>query len=203
MIKRLVAALMLSAMFASPTWADFKDGIKAFRAGNYALAAENWQPLANAGDPRAQTNLGLLYLRGKGVEKDGKAALSWFERAAEQEFVTAEYNLATLFAKGITVEKDQTNAATWYLQAAEHGHIRAQFEIARRYAEGNGIQYDEIEAYKGADAFGETRQGQASQENFRLQDPSCRGHVVSGDRTGRVCWRRGERPKSRDHWLKS
>ena len=148
MIKRLVAALMLSAMFASPAWADFKDGIKAFRAGHYALAAENWQPLAEAGDPRAQTNLGLLYLRGMGVEKDGNAALSWFERAAEQGYVTAEYNLAILFAKGITVEKDQPNAATWYLQAAEHGHVRAQFEIARRYAEGNGIRYDEIEAYK-------------------------------------------------------
>lgn len=147
MIKRLVSAFILCAAFAVPAWADFNDGLKAFRTKDYEAAASYWKPLAEAGDPRAQTNLGLLYSRGIGVPKDGAEALAWFEKAAEQGYATAEFNLATLFAKGIGVDKDQTVASTWYLQAAQHGHVRAQYEIARRFAEGNGIQYDEVEAY--------------------------------------------------------
>lgn len=147
MIKRIVAALILCAVFVSPALADFNDGLLAFRTKDYEGAAKQWTPLAEDGDPRAQTNLGLLYSRGLGVPKDGQKALAWFEKAAQQGYPTAEYNLATIFAKGLEVEKDQSIATTWYLQAAEHGHVRSQFEVARRYAEGNGIPFDEVEAY--------------------------------------------------------
>lgn len=147
MIKRIVATLILCAVFVSPALADFNDGLLAFRTKDYEGAAKQWTPLAKEGDPRAQTNLGLLYSRGLGVSKDGQKALVWFEKAAQQGYPTAEYNLATIFAKGLAVEKNQSIAATWYLQAAQHGHVRSHFEIARRYAEGNGVPYDEVEAY--------------------------------------------------------
>ena len=130
-----------------PAFADFNDGLQAYRAKDYETAAKHWTPLAEDGDARAQTNLGLLYARGLGVEKNGETSLTWFRKAAEQGYATAEFNLATLFSKGISVEKNQSVAAGWFLKAAEHGHVGAQFEIARRYTEGNGIQFDQIQAY--------------------------------------------------------
>lgn len=147
MIKRLLPALLLCAVFTSHALADFNDGVLAFRAKDYETAAALWKPLAEEGDPKAQTNLGLLYARGLGVPKDGEQALHWFEMAAEQGYAVAEFNLATIFAKGVAVEPNQVQATTWYLRAAQHGHIGAQYEIGRRYAEGNGIRYDEVEAY--------------------------------------------------------
>jgi len=42
---------------------------------------------ANNGDARAQYNLGIMYKKGQGVEKDYKEAVKWFELAADQGYV--------------------------------------------------------------------------------------------------------------------
>ena len=49
---------------------DFQKGLGLAQSGNYKAAAEIWSPLAEQGDACAQFELGVLYLLGKGVEKD-------------------------------------------------------------------------------------------------------------------------------------
>ena len=49
---------------------DFQKGLGLAQSGNYMAAAEIWSPLAEQGDACAQFELGVLYLLGKGVEKD-------------------------------------------------------------------------------------------------------------------------------------
>jgi Flp pilus assembly protein TadD len=49
----------------------------AYHAGEFAFAAEIWQPLADAGVAQAMFHLGALYYEGKGVERDlGKAYMN-------------------------------------------------------------------------------------------------------------------------------
>ena len=70
---------------ASPSGAQdlaVADGVAAYRAGDYATAFALWEPLAEAGDARAQFHLGALYYEGRGVARDTATARNWLTRAA-------------------------------------------------------------------------------------------------------------------------
>ena len=73
-----------SSLVSSVAWADLAAGLAAFDAGDYRQAAEEWRPLAEAGDPEAQLALADLYRNGLGVPFDLAAAAAWYRRAAEQ-----------------------------------------------------------------------------------------------------------------------
>ena len=51
--------------------------------GDYARALEIWGPLAQAGVPRAQNNVGACFSEALGVERDGALAAKWLTLAAE------------------------------------------------------------------------------------------------------------------------
>jgi TPR repeat protein len=89
-----VAALILMLTGAAVS-GPFEDGMAAYKSGNYVSAAQVWRPLAEAGDPRAQNNLGLLYAAGQGVPQDPVLTLMWFRLAASQGFEPAKVNEAT------------------------------------------------------------------------------------------------------------
>lgn len=58
------------------------DGVTAYEEGRYADAFRIWQPLAEAGNARAQFHLGALYFEGRGVAADMAMACTWLKRAA-------------------------------------------------------------------------------------------------------------------------
>lgn len=58
-----------------------EDGMQAHAKGDYATAQKLWRPLAEAGDPAAQRELGRLYLYGQGVPKDAAQAYMWLTLA--------------------------------------------------------------------------------------------------------------------------
>ncbi|MDP5014028.1 MAG: sel1 repeat family protein [Opitutales bacterium] len=74
---------------------------------------------AEAGDPNAQSNLGVMYYSGEGVPKDSAEALKWFRKAADQGHAPAQLHLAHMYAKGEGVPKDEAEAYAWYNLAAE------------------------------------------------------------------------------------
>lgn len=67
--QRLITAL-LASLLATPTLAGFDEGLAAYNKDNYAQALKEWKLLAEQGDARAQSNLGLMYSMGQGVPKD-------------------------------------------------------------------------------------------------------------------------------------
>ena len=148
MIGRLAGvAGVVVLLFSSAAWADFGDGMKAFRAGDYARAVEEWMPLAEDGHAKAQNNVAYLYSRGFGVAKDKATSKDWYNRAAEQGYAVAQYNLGMIFAKGLGVEKDHDTAFSWYLLAANQGHTRAQYIVATRFSKGLGVEKSLPHAY--------------------------------------------------------
>src|SRR5271156_4181087 len=93
---------------------------------------------ANAGDPGAETELGIRYLEGRTLPRDPKMAARWFEQAAIQGLPIAQYRLAALYEKGTGVARDLPLARAWYLKAAKAGNARAMHNLAVMDAEDGG-----------------------------------------------------------------
>ena len=83
-MTRILLALAVAVICAAPAWAGFEEGMAAYERGDYAATVNEWRPLAEQGDPRAQHHLGWLYIIGHGVPQNYEEAVHWFRKAAEQ-----------------------------------------------------------------------------------------------------------------------
>jgi hypothetical protein len=95
----------------------------AFDRANYATALRVWLPLAEGGDPAAQTNVGEIFEKGLGVPADHAAAAVWYRRGAERGSSRAAINLGQLYEQGLGVPKDPVQALGWYRKAAGLGDL--------------------------------------------------------------------------------
>src|SRR5262245_1479133 len=99
-MRTFLVALALAALAAAPARADYETGLLALQKGDYARAVAEFEPLATAGNPAAQFNLGRLYQQGYGVPKDAAIARRWFELAANRGLVAAQIALGDIYADG-------------------------------------------------------------------------------------------------------
>lgn len=149
---RLVAAagLVLGCLVLSPAPAPAQtvaDGIAAFRQGDYRAARDIWQPLAEAGNPVAQFNLGKLYEYGGGeVGQDYPQAARWYQKAADHDIAEAQNNLGLMYAQGFGVPRDSRRAAELWQQAADANYSLAQYNLALAYFRGEGVDRDARQA---------------------------------------------------------
>ena len=74
---------------------------------------------AYKGDAEAQYQLGMIYLRGDGVEINHKSAAEWFKLAAEQGHMAAQLALADCYTYGWGVEVDESKAEYWRNKSSE------------------------------------------------------------------------------------
>ncbi|PIR31615.1 MAG: hypothetical protein COV36_07770 [Alphaproteobacteria bacterium CG11_big_fil_rev_8_21_14_0_20_44_7] len=74
---------------------------------------------AESGDAAAQNDLGVMYRRGRGVEKDDKKAFMWFEKSAAQGSTNAMLNLASMYKLGEGTEQNLELAYAWYNLGAD------------------------------------------------------------------------------------
>lgn len=109
-------------------------------------AASWYRRAAEQGEGFAQNQLGMAYLNGRGVVKDGSQALYWFRKAAENGNAIGQNNLGSMYSTGIAVAKDGREAEVWYRKAAEQGYAGAQYNLAEVLVAGRGIAKNEREA---------------------------------------------------------
>jgi len=122
---RLIFFLVLSTAVAQAARADsFAAGSRAYAAQNYVLSAEIFARLAEQGDPRAQTYLGVMYLRGQGVPQNFDAAAFWLHIASETGQPEAQYFLGLMYDKGQGVAQDFVVAHAWLNLAVAHAEPR-------------------------------------------------------------------------------
>src|SRR5690606_8140688 len=81
---RVASAFAAMTLTSVATAGPFEDGRAAFVEGDYANAMRLLQPLANEGHAGAQYGLGLIFMDGKGVPRNGELAAGWLRKAAEQ-----------------------------------------------------------------------------------------------------------------------
>ena len=141
---RLIFCLLIAAAQADAAGAQSVNaGIEAWRRGAYADAVAIWRPLAEAGDPDAQYDLGQAYRLGKGVPINLAAAQSWLERAADKDHVDAQSTLGLLlFDSG-----NRAGGLRWLKTAAQKGDARALLIYGTALFNGDGVQQDPVLAY--------------------------------------------------------
>jgi TPR repeat protein len=94
----------------------------------------------------AQHNLGVIYKRGEGVEKDAVQAVHWYRKAAEKGYAQAQCCIGCMYLDGEGVNKDAVQAAHWYRKAADQGHAGAQNNLGGMYGNGVGVHQNDREA---------------------------------------------------------
>ena len=129
--SRVLGASLVAAWLASPAAAAPYPG---------QVAA------AEAGNPRAQFALAIMYDTGDGVTQDFPTALVWFRRAANGGYDVAEAKLGLMYLVGWAVPRDAQEAARWYRKAADQGNAIAAARLARLYAHGIGVPRSLVDA---------------------------------------------------------
>ncbi len=120
-ISLTLALLILG--FSSVARADFNDGVVAYTMQDFNKAFPVFQSLAETSDhAMAQYWLGMMYLKGQGVEQDYENAGKWFRKSAEHGVPQAQYKLGELYYQGNGLPKDYESAYIWYKVGASHKH---------------------------------------------------------------------------------
>ncbi|MEY4269102.1 MAG: hypothetical protein RLZZ58_318 [Pseudomonadota bacterium] len=140
-LQSALAALCLTA--ASSALADVKAGVDAWERGDYPTAVAEWRPLAIAGDPDAQFNLGQAYKLGRGVPVDLSQAETWYRRAADQGHLQAEDNLGLVMFSA----NKRNDAMPYIVRAAARGEPRAQYVLGTAHFNGDLAARDWPRAY--------------------------------------------------------
>jgi localization factor PodJL len=117
--------------------------LPAAEAGPIAL-----REAAAKGDNKALFEIANRYADGRGVSKDLKKAISWYQKAAEAGFAPAQFRIGSYYEKGIGVERSAQKAKELYQLAAEQGNASAMHNLAVLYAMGAAGPTDNDSAAK-------------------------------------------------------
>ncbi|CAD7289761.1 Secretory immunoglobulin A-binding protein EsiB [Campylobacter majalis] len=105
-------------------------GLNYKQNGEYKKAFDLFLRQANNQNDLAMYELGLLYLSGKGTQKDFAQAMYYFTKAAEYENTTAMIAAGQMHEFGLGVKTDTKKALKFYEFASKYGDKTADFYIA-------------------------------------------------------------------------
>jgi hypothetical protein len=127
-----------------------------------------------------------MYAEGLGVEEDDREAVNWFQEAADQGYIRAQYRLGRHYQKGRGVPRDSGMACKWFQKAAEQGYRGAQYRLGSAYAAGDGVKRDDVRAYAwlyAAALGGGVRELKARN---RLREKLTAAQLIEGERLGQM-----------------
>ena len=87
----VVAAQILG--IAGAIAGPWEDGMASYNRGDYVPAIRLFRPLAEQGNAKAQSLLGVMYRWGEGVARSAVHAFIWFSRAAARGDTRAKAEL--------------------------------------------------------------------------------------------------------------
>jgi len=132
----IAVALAAGIAFAGPARADTDAGIAYLKEGYYIKAMQEFIPAAEAGDVRAQVNLGSMYYYGEGIAANFDKAFRWYHAAALQGDTDAQIGLAIMYIRGQGVTADLAIAHMWLtlaLDSMPQGYDRDRVGVNRDY----------------------------------------------------------------------
>ncbi|EMJ2133539.1 sel1 repeat family protein [Salmonella enterica] len=94
--------------------------------------------LAEQGDMKAQTDLGLAYGSGNSIPQDYTKAMYWYNQAAKQGYAPAQFNLGLFYENGWGGSRDLQLAKEFYRKAAHQGFTNAQINLGILFMDGKG-----------------------------------------------------------------
>ncbi|CAG8459704.1 11901_t:CDS:1 [Acaulospora colombiana] len=93
-------------------------------------------------------SLGLMYLNGKGVEKNSEKAFQIFSKSAEEGSSKALSCEGYMYCNGVGTKKDEAKALEKDLESAMLGNPLGQFNLGYDYFNGKGTSKDEATGFK-------------------------------------------------------
>ena len=114
---------------------------------NYEEAIKWYRLAAEQGYALAQTNIGLMYEVGEGVNQNYEEAIKWYHLAAEQGFSGAQSKLGLMYESGKGVMQNYEKAVQLYRQSAEQGNLLGQKYLGVMHVLGQGVKKDYNIAY--------------------------------------------------------
>ncbi len=106
-----------------------REALSAYRAKDFEKALNIWSEEVKLKNDQAMANLGLMYLKGEGVEKDFIQAKEWFEQASVYENDSVNYNLALMYQGAIGIPEDTDKAIDYFRRAVKKDHQGASFRL--------------------------------------------------------------------------
>jgi TPR repeat protein len=100
----------------------WEDGMVAYNRGDYLPAIRLIRPLAEAGNPKAQNQIGLMYRKGEGTAQSPARAFMWFSLAAKRGDAKAKAGLRDVSK---TMTPGEISQARQMAQACEASNYRA------------------------------------------------------------------------------
>lgn len=125
---RYISVLLCSLAFGMlPAQADSMAACdNVIRAGNETWAYKNCLSAAEDGKPKAQVVVGMALMTGVGVLKNPELAVSWFRRAADQNYPAGIYQLGLAKIAGMGTAQDEEAGMALVKKAAIAGDPEAK-----------------------------------------------------------------------------
>lgn len=126
-MRYLTVLLCLLGFGVMPAQADSMAACdNVIRAGNETWAYKNCLPAAEDGKPKAQVIIGMALMTGVGVLKNPDLAVSWFKRAADQNYPAGMYQLGLAKVAGMGTAQDEAGGMALVKKAASAGDPEAK-----------------------------------------------------------------------------
>ncbi|MEH2528899.1 MULTISPECIES: tetratricopeptide repeat protein [unclassified Bradyrhizobium] len=117
LIGSIVALLLGSAPAPAGPW---EDGMVAYNRGDYVPAIRLFRPLAEAGNSKAQAQIGLMYRKGEGTAQSPARAFMWFSLAAKRGDAKAKAELRAVSGTMTPAEISQARAMAGACEASNY-----------------------------------------------------------------------------------
>ena len=98
----------------------WEDGMVAYNRGDYLPAIRLFRPLAEAGNPKAQNQIGLMYRKGEGTAQSPARAFMWFSLAARRGDAKAKAELRAVSGTMTPAEVSQARAMADACEASNY-----------------------------------------------------------------------------------
>jgi TPR repeat protein len=122
--QMIVGGLIVAAQIlgiAGAIAGPWEDGMASYNRGDYMPAIRLFRPLAEQGNAKAQSVLGVMYRRGEGVARSSVRAFIWLSRAAVRGDARARVELRDVSQ---TMTPEELSQAREMAQACEASNYR-------------------------------------------------------------------------------
>ena len=116
----VIVLLTASGVFSESRAGPWEDGMAAYNRGDYLPAIRLFRPLAEKGNPKAQSVIGVMYRKGEGVARNSARAFMWFSLAAKRGDAKAKAELRVVSRDMAPAEIAQAQAMMQACEASDY-----------------------------------------------------------------------------------
>jgi TPR repeat protein len=145
----IAVLLFVTYLYADPAEDIYKNAQIALRNKQYSLGKKYLEQSAKMGNNNAIYAIGIAFYYGFwDFAKDTKNGVVFFEKAANNNHIMAQYYMGVALSTGDGIVQNYKDAYNWYLKSANQLYAPAMLELGKYNYNGFGIKKNLVEAHK-------------------------------------------------------